>query len=348
MTLDRRTFNRYVAGGLLGGAGATILAVNYSTDKVCNDATVHIRNALQEAATAAAGVHQIGLNAEKLDSISAADAQCALLDRLAPKLGDEGQSHDVFAALDLLIREDYANHETLVINGYALSKSEVLFITYAIKQQGLNKIAYVAPRNELSDGIIAAKIKFGPMSTVVGQVFNEQLDGHGGLWVLANNVPVGTVIAINGTPIKTSWGPKSISGAVYNDELKELIATPASHEISLQVPARGLRQIIGELIVKPRPPAAILEDGTSSKVFCEIEKWSTWSSGSEEKLRIETLCGPRSAAVYIGNIVLSTRVLPGRIEAVLDRSVLPKGAHPIRLIDTLSGEAVALGNFKVN
>ena len=348
MTLDRRTFNRYVAGGLLGGAGATILAVNYSTRKVCNDATVHIRNALHDAATMAVGVHQIGLSVEELDNISTENAQCTLLDRLAPKLNDEVQSHDVFAALDLLIREDYANHETLVVNGYVLSKSEVLFITYAIKQQGLDKTAYIAPKNELKDGIIAAITKFGPTSTVVGQVFNEQLDGHGGLWVLANSVPVGTVIAINGTPIKTSWGPKSVTGAVYDDELQELIASPASHEVSLQVPARGIRQIIGELTVKPRPPAAILEDGTPSEVFCEIKKWSTWTSGSEEILRIDTLCGPRSAAVYIGNMVLSTRVLPGRIEAVLDRSVLPNGEHPIRLIDTLSGEAVTLGNFKVN
>jgi len=33
---------------------------------------------------------------------------------------------------------------------------------------------------------------------------------------------------------------------------------------------------------------------------------------------------------------------------MLDRSVLATGEHPIRLIDTRSGEAVALGSFEVN
>jgi len=348
MTIYRRAFNRYLASGLLVGAGAGFIVGRHTAGDDGNAASLPAREALRKAAKAAVGVHQIGLTVAGLDSFSPQSAERTLLARLALEQGARAQTSEIFAALDQTIKADYAAHNTVQVNEYILSDTEALFITYALVQQGLDGTTYTAPKPEIKEGIISAGARSGPTYTVVGQIFNEQPDGHGGIWVLAENTPPGTVIAVNGRPIKTRWKAKSLVGAVYDIDLQELIARPAKHQISLLVPATGMHQVVGQLTVGPRPPAALLEDGTPSTVFCEVKKWSTPVSKGKETVRVDTFCGPRSTAVYIGDTALTTRIFPNRIEAMLDRSVLPAGEHPVRLIDTRSGEAVALGSFKVN
>ena len=348
MTIYRRAFNRYLASGLLIGGGAGFIVGRQTAGDDCGATQLPARDALREAAKAAVGVHQIGLTAAGLEGFSAQSAERTLLARLALEEGTRIQTSEIFAALDKTIKADYAAHNTVQVNEYILSDTEALFLTYALVQQGLEGTVYTAPKPQIKDGIISAGAKFGPTYTVVGQIFNEQPDGHGGVWVVAKNTPPGTVIAINGRPIKTRWKAKALTGAVYDEELQELIARPAKHEISILVPSTGIRQVVGQLKVRPRPPAALLEDGTPSTVFCEVKKWKTSKSKGKETVRVDTFCGPRTASIYIGDTALTTRISPDRIEALLDRSVLAAGEHPIRLIDTLSGEAVALGTFTVN
>ena len=96
------------------------------------------------------------------------------------------------------------------------------------------------------------------------------------------------------------------------------------------------------------PPAAELEDGSPSTVFCEIEKWSARQAAEGDKIRIKTLCGPRSSAIYIGDTALTTRVLPAAIEGQFSRAMFGPGDYPLRLIDTLSGESISLGSLRID
>jgi hypothetical protein len=215
-------------------------------------------------------------------------------------------------------------------------------------KQGLHSRPFVAAKPELRDGVIASEVKFGPGFTVVGRIFNEQPDGHGGIWVLAENTPPGTVITVNGETIKTTRKQTVLTGAVYDKQLQALIEKPARHEIALLVPESGIRQVIGELSVRPRPPAAVLEDGRASEMFCEIEKWSVvkWKNG--EKLRVDTLCGPRSSVLYVGDTALNTKVKPASIEAEFNRTLFSPGDYPVRLVDSFTGEAVGLGTITLD
>ncbi len=272
MTIYRRAFNRYLASGLLIGGGAGFIAGRHTARDVSSAAPLPVLGALREAAKAAVGVHQIGLTAPGLDGFSGQSAERTLLARLALEPGALVHTSEIFAALDQAIKTDYAEHNTVQVNEYILSSTEALFLTYALVQQGLDGTTFTAPVPEIKEGIISAGARFGPTYTVVGQIFNEQPDGHGGIWVVAQNTPPGTIITINGHPIKTRWKAKSLTGAVYDEELQELIARPAKHEVSMLVPATGIRQVVGQLTVRPRPPAALLEDGTPSTVFCEVKK----------------------------------------------------------------------------
>ena len=89
-----------------------------------------------------------------------------------------------------------------------------------------------------------------------------------------------------------------------------------------------------------------MENGEPSTVFCEIDEWSVKSGDRGDKIVVKTLCGPRSSAIYLGEVALTTRVRPRNIEAIFDSSILDSGEQPLRLVDVHSGQAILLGNLR--
>ena len=349
MNMPRRIFNRYLVTGLAGGACIGFVAGRYSVQvepEVAGPVTAV--EALRAVARTSEGVHLIGQSIDGLQQLSLAGTERLLLERLELTGSQELRPEEFAAALDALIRSEYARGELAPAGEYLLSRSEQLFVAYAVVSQGLHEVAYTPPQPEVKDGVIAEGAKFGPNFTVVGRIFNEQPDGHGGLWVLAENTPPGTVITINGQEIKTTRKQTSMTGAVYDEQLQELISEPAKHEVALFVPETGIRQVMGQLEVRPRPPAATLEDGSPSTVYCEITQWRASSGADEDRIHIDTLCGPRSSAIYVGDTALSTKVLLTGIEGRFSRAMFAPGEYPVRLVDTLSGEAVAIGTLTVD
>ena len=112
------------------------------------------------------------------------------------------------------------------------------------------------------------------------------------------------------------------------------------------MPDTGIRQELGEIEIRPRPPAATMENGEPSTVFCEIDEWSLKSGDRGDKIVVKTLCGPRSSPIYLGEVALTTRVRPRTIEAIFDSSTLDFGEQPLRLVDVHSGQAILLGNLR--
>jgi hypothetical protein len=349
MSIQRRDLHRYFLAGLAGGTGIGFVLGRYSVPgRNPEREAMPAAEALQAIADAAVGIHLLGLSVENLDQLSLSGTEQTLLSRLDLAETETVNIDEVVAALGNLIGSEYAAGTIAPAGEFMLSRTERDFLSYAMVRQGLHTRPFIAPKPELRDGMIAPDVKFGPRFTVVGKIFNEQPDGHGGIWVLAENTPPGTVITVNGETIKTTRKRSSLTGAVYDKQLQALIEKPGRHEIALLVPESGIRQVIGELEVRPRPPAAVLEDGQASSVFCEIEKWSVvkWNNG--EKLQVNTLCGPRSSALYVGDTALNTKVKPASIEAEFTRSLFPPGDYPLRLIDSVTGEAVGLGTIKLD
>ena len=97
--------------------------------------------------------------------------------------------------------------------------------------------------------------------------------------------------------------------------------------------------------IRPRPPAAKMENGEPS-TRCEIDEWSVKSGDRGDKIVVKTLCGPRSSAIYLGEVALTTRVRPRTIEAIFDSLTLDFGEQPLRLVDVRSGQAILLGNLR--
>lgn len=349
MSIQRRDFNRYLLTGLAGGAGIGFAVGRYTKLGADSEiAPLAPVEALRAAADNAVGIHLLGLSIEGMDQLSLSGTERILLERLGLQGTGSVKLEELAAALASTVRRDYAEGRLAQAGEFVLSETERSFVGYALVRQGLHTEAYTPPEPELRDGIIAPGARFGPKFTVVGQIFNEQPDGHGGIWVMAENTPPGTVITVNGRKIKTTQKQKSLTGAIYDQELHSLIAEPSRHEIALLVPESGLRQAIGELEVRPRPPAATLENGAPSSVFCKIDKWSVKESGKGERIHVDTLCGPRSSIIYIGDVALTTRVKSSSIEGQFIRSIFTPGGYPLRLVDSFTGEAVSLGSLTID
>ena len=345
MSIKRRAFNGYLLGGLVAGSGLGFVAGRYSN--VCEMAIAQpALQSLQEAARLAPGIHLIGLAIDDFEPFNLAVAERKLLSVMGFDAGQVVPQGEFQAALTRAVRKDYALGNVVQVEQYLLSQSEALFVRYALEKQGLVGATYMAPTPEIVDGHIASDVKFGPSYTVVGKIFNEQPDGHGGLWVQAKNTPPGTVILVNNQRIKTRRKPEVLTGAVYGEDLQALIAQSAKHTIALFVPDTGIRQVLGEIEVRPRPPAAMMEDGRPSTVFCEVDEWSVRKEKNGEEIVVETLCGPRSSTIYLGELALKTRVKQRTIEAFLDRSLLRPEEYPLRLVDVQSGEAIHLGQLQ--
>ena len=344
MSVKRRVFNGYLIGGLAVGSGAGYIAGRLSLEGTRSYSAIDL---LRETAQESPGIHQLGLNINDKGIFSPENAEMTLLSRLGFDAQAEITKSDIHSALTELMRKDFANGNTLEVNKFILSDSEALFIRYALSLQQLEDTAYTMPKLEIRDGTLSNATNFGPKSTVVGQIFNEQADGHGGIWVQAENSPPGTVITVNDEPIKTRWRSTTLTGAVYDEHLAALIARPAKHVIAIQNTSLGLRQVLGHLVVKPRPPAAILDDETPSTVFCEIDQWRIQDAKGLERIRVKTLCAPRSAAVYVGDTSLTTKIYNDRLDATLDRSVFAAGNYQVRLVDPVSNESVNLGYLDI-
>lgn len=345
MIIKRRALNGYLLSGFVGGTAFGFVAGRYSKDSEPAGARPALET-MQAAARQAPGIHLIGLATRKFDPFNLSAAEQKLMSLIGLSASQLVREVEFYDALTLAVRRDYLSGDVVEVEKYLLSETEALFVRYALENQGLADVAYEAPAPEIVDGRIARDVKFGPGFTVVGRVFNEQPDGHGGIWVRAKNTPAGTVITVNDRPIKTTRKPEVLTGAVYGEDLRALIAKPAKHTIALFVPDTGVRQELGEIEIRPRPPAAMMENGEPSTVFCEIDEWSIKSGDRGDKIVVKTLCGPRSSAVYLGEAALTTRVRPRTIEAIFDSSTLDSGEQPLRLVDVHSGQAILLGNLR--
>jgi hypothetical protein len=345
MIIKRRTLNGYLLSGFAGATALGFVAGRYSKDSEPVRARPALET-LQNAARQALGIHLIGLATKNFDPFDLPAAEEKLLSTIGFSTTQLVQDVEFQEALTMAVRRDYLSGDVVEVEKYLLSHTEALFVRYALEHQGLVDVAYEAPTPEVVDGHIASDVRFGPGFTVVGRVFNEQPDGHGGIWVLAKNTPAGTVITVNDRPIKTRRKPEVLTGAVYGEDLRALIAKPAKHAIALFVPDTGVRQELGEIEIRPRPRAATMENGEPSTVFCEIDEWSVISGDRGDKIVVKTLCGPRSSAVYLGEVALTTRVTPRTIEANFNRSIVDPGEQPLRLVDVHSGQAILLGNLR--
>lgn len=178
------------------------------------------------------------------------------------------------------VRREFSIGDTCSVKGWQLSLTECqlgglrqLAIARGLIIIGQEQQKALAGHTDIyTAGEIAPLENWGPRHTVQGKKFNEQLDGHSGLWFKVRGAPAHAKIMIDGEISKTSVSEKVVSSGLFDEMQERILSTPGTYEIALVDPIRKIKQAIGKFEVRGHPLAA--QPAVESAVeFCQVESW---------------------------------------------------------------------------
>jgi len=334
MKLGRRNFTSgLVVGGATVGTASALYHILSPLVRSPRELLISVVSQMQ-------GVHGFYKADPSWSPASAIETESRLLKRLEAVPGAFDSEEMLMTTLQAVMHAEIKDGNTSVLNQLVLSQTEADLILLATLYAPAVKNVTTTDngKNEF-----AVNPKFGPRKTVVGQVFNEQPDGHGGIWVVTDKaLPATTKIEIAGQAIKTTWRSNVVTGAVYGDLLNKVISMTGEYEVALLNTKTGGRQVIGSMEIQKRPPPAITEDGEDSTVFCEIERVQMGQLDDKSILTIQTRCAPRGARILIGDSSIGTKFNHSTLTADLTDIVSSNAQNPWRLFDPISGDTIIL------
>ncbi|WP_154224227.1 hypothetical protein [Marinicella rhabdoformis] len=171
------------------------------------------------------------------------------------------------------IQNDFRLKQITTFNNWQLSNTEALIIAAAIELRGIEttreskKIFENAPFEPFLS--ITA---WGPQETYQGVKFNEQSDGHCGLWFVLDEIPEGLQLYINGKKSRLVYGEKGFTSGIY-EHVDEFINRVGDSEIIVYDEINHRKEHIGTFKVLPAFELHQYPDGKKSKVFSSVKKW---------------------------------------------------------------------------
>lgn len=349
--MKRREFNGMLGFGLIGmnlgllagcgGEDSASTVANPDTDP---------RGVLQSLATELRGIDFIGPVCDR--RLAVADPIGELLNRLPL----DGRS--MLEAIEIRYAEDFRTGEIIEIDGWKLSRSECLLAAAAARMQGLSE-ARLAVASGYQDSRFMEIEHWGPNVTTQGDIFNPIGNGRGGFWLRVNSPVNGSMrLVLDGVVLATHFEPGVITASLEPDYMDQIIAEPGVYELALVDESRKLRQSVGMLTVKERPPMATLEDGRVSTVFCEVDRWGPAQAVVDEAFNrqpdgsaafwVRIGCAPRESVLLLDGVELATMVRSDLVTArVPHYADLERGYHSLVLVDPGSGERLTIGALEV-
>lgn len=264
------------------------------------------------------------------------------IDRAAPGL-------ELPAAVDTLIRADFAAGNLVEIDGWQLSAAECSLAALAAAVQDLR--SPVAPQpEEVRLGTIVEVTNWGPRSTLQGQKFNEQSDGHCGLWFKAVGAPASVAVLFDGKQQATQVYPEGLTSGISGQHMEEVLGRPGVYSVELLDRSARIRQPLGEFEVVAVPTAEELAS-------CEVTDWGPTQATAGEPFNeqpggasafwVRTDCAVPGAVLEFDGRALKTTVHSRLLTAPVPRGhELQAGDYP--LVVLLPGERrVPAGSLRV-
>lgn len=177
-------------------------------------------------------------------------------------------------AIKQAIKKDFNQGDTIVFEKWYLSKTEALIIASSLTvmedvvvQEELVKTYENAP----FENFVEVK-NWGPKTTTQGVKFNEQPDGHCGIWVVADNISDALQVYVGDTKTNVFPNEKGFTTGIYKN-IDEFINKIGTTQIIVYDMLKHRKQVIGEFEVFPPLEFHQYEDKSMSKVFSPITKW---------------------------------------------------------------------------
>lgn len=357
--MQRRWLLKSTGLALIGLQTATLTGCNRSTETAQSaqqpqsDQVVDLspRGQLDEIASNLEGVEFVGPVC--VDETMANDPLAELLERLPAS-----SSMAITERFSNSMALDYANNEVFDIGGWQLSRSECLLLAGAALAQGLREPTQSREQNLVFEDFVNVE-RWGPDETIEGEIFNEVGDGRGAFWVrVAEPVPASTRMVLGETTLATHFEPGVMTASLEPTHTQSIISSPGMHQLVMVDIATNRAQVLGHLTVRRKPPAAILADGRTSSVFCEVERWGPDHAPLGQAFNeqpdgsaafwVRIGCAPETAVLELDSRPLPTTVRSGLVTArVPFYADLSTDDHSLAIYDQESGERLQIGLFRV-
>lgn len=351
--MRRRQFN-----GLVGGS---VVAFQLGLLAGCDrDATVPAAVSAPGDADARSALESL---AADLSGVEYVAPVCARRVASEDPLGELLASlhHDGDTLLDALGRAfaaDFHSGNVVEIDGWMLSRSECLLLAGAAQLQGMESARRIESSAYRTTEFIRIE-RWGPDSTIEGEIFGPIGNGRGGFWLRVDGQVNGSMqLQLDGVRLATHFEPGVITASLDPEHMQQVIAKPGLYELVLLDNSRRLRQPVGFLTVAERPPPAILANGSTSHVFCQVGQWGPTMALAGEAFNrqpdgaagfwVHVGCAPSGTILELAGTALPTSVQPGLITArVKHFATLGRGRHELVLFDPESGERLTVGDLVI-
>jgi len=282
--------------------------------------------------------------------------QTQLAEQLESQIAALGSGAGMAQKLDSLIRADFAGNRLFEIEGWQLSETECRLAALAASMGGFRE-PVTPPPLEPKQGKIVKVVDWGPQSTRMGEKFNEQADGHCGLWFKAKGAPASAVLVFAGRNQGAQIYPDSFTSGIRGKFMQEIINTPGEYSVELYDKARQLIQPIGTFRVTGNKKTA--GNGEAENVNqCTVEAWGPTHSdsghpfnpqpGGESAFWVRTNCALEGSTLIFAGVELKTTVRKNLLTArVPNGHELEPGKYPLEIHLGHSGRLLKSGELQV-
>lgn len=310
-----------------------------------------IGKALRDLGASLSGIEYVGPACRQ--EFEEGDLAKALLQRLEPF-----REQSLLQALIERFRSDHEAGERIDIGGWQLALTECMLLAVAAQAQGLGE-SRPSDLPDLRFEPFAEIERWGPKDTIEGKIFNPIGNGRGGFWVRVESpVPRSTRLVLDGVELSTHFEPGLVTASLEPDYMDEVISNSGMYELLMVDISRNVAQRVGHLTVRAKPPRATLDDGSRSRVFCEVERWGPDHAPQGQAFNeqpdgsaafwVRIGCAPETAQLVLEGEPLPTTVRSNIVTArVPHYAQLAKGEHKLVLHDPESDEKLTVGTMSI-
>jgi hypothetical protein len=263
------------------------------------------------------------------------------------------------------VQQDFASGKTANLDGWTLSTTEceLAALRHLVVTANPDNIAILRAQEKakleagLTVGEIAPLKNWGPQTTTQGKKFNEQPDGHSGLWFQLSGAPGRVKIMIDGEIVRTVVNETVVTSGLFGEMQDRILSNPGKYEIALIDPIKNIKQPIGELTVKADPRMA-KKLGKTDSVFCEITSWgpkkTTIGKPANEQpdgsmgVWVKTSCFPDGAQIMLDDDLLPTTTREFGATSSIPAALLETpGEKTLYFFDEKAQETIKIGTITI-
>jgi|GEM_PF-1241034 len=295
-----------------------------------------------------------------LESLTQAPTQNELVEHFANLQGLDQQSLE--QRLTQAIQTDFLQGNFCQLDGWQLSLTEcrlaaLRYLSLPAESQRHDQLAEASEStaDTYTEGEIAPLKNWGDQSTLQGQKFNVQPDGHSGLWFQFEGAPAHAKITIDGEIVRTVISDKVVTSGLFERMQERILSTPGLYEIALIDPVRKIKQTIGNFEVKADLRGTFLR-GERETLFCAATAWGPEQTqvgvaANEQPdgsmgVWVQTPCFPEGGQLMFVEDLLKTTIREFGVTATIPLALLGvPGEHPLYFYDVETEQKSLIGHI---